>query len=62
MGLAEDAEDTLNSATNQHFNRQRNTGSSQIKCFMREAYSKVFRRQVENLEKDILLGKAPGKR
>ena len=34
------AEDTLDSVMNQHFNRQRNIGISQVKYFMRETHSR----------------------
>ena len=40
--LAKDAENTINCATNQTFNRQRNIEAGQAKCFMRETHSKVF--------------------
>lgn len=54
-GLAKDVKDTLDGATNQHFNRQRNTEADQAKYFMREMQSTVFehviRKEVGNLEK-----------
>lgn len=54
MILAKDAEDTLDEATNQHLNRQRNTRADQAKCFMRGTRSRIFwtmtRREVGNLE------------
>ena len=40
--LAEDVENVMDSAMNQHFNRQRNTGASLVNYFMRESHSKVL--------------------
>ena len=40
--VAKDTEDTLDSATNQGFNRQQNMEASQAKCSIQETHFRVF--------------------